>query len=237
MEKTNNTSIQAQAIVKSPSRNVDLRNGVGFSLGEIKAAGKTIQIIKNLGLRIDYYRKSIHKSNIEQLEKLTIPPKRGRKKEPFILKEKKVRIRTKKDKKKRKPKKVAEPPISKQKIKKTTIAKEKVEKKSIPKEKIKEETIPKTTIKLKKEAEKPIKEKLPSKSEVIPKEKLEIKGTPLTKLSGLGSTTEKKFIDVGVNNVEELIKENPEELSILLTGVSESRLKKWIEEGENLLNQ
>ncbi|MFX1353945.1 MAG: helix-hairpin-helix domain-containing protein, partial [Promethearchaeota archaeon] len=63
-----------------------------------------------------------------------------------------------------------------------------------------------------------------------------IEGIPLTALSGLGPSTEKKFIELGVNSVEDLIKENPEELSVLIKGVSEERIQKWIEEGKSLIS-
>jgi nucleotidyltransferase/DNA polymerase involved in DNA repair len=78
----------------------------------------------------------------------------------------------------------------------------------------------------KKEKVKPIKvEKAPIKPE----------GIPLTELSGLGAATAKKFIELGVNNIEELVKEDIDELILLIKGVSLERLKKWIEEGKELL--
>ena len=67
------------------------------------------------------------------------------------------------------------------------------------------------------------------------KEKKEEKGTQLTKLSGLGAATEKKFQEVGVTNIEELVKEKPEELEMLIQGISAQRIIKWIEEGKELL--
>lgn len=63
----------------------------------------------------------------------------------------------------------------------------------------------------------------------------EQKGTPLTLLSGLGPTTESKFVELGVNSVEDLIKENPKELASLIKGVSDERLINWIEEGKKLI--
>ena len=83
-----------------------------------------------------------------------------------------------------------------------------------------------------KEKPKPVKKEKPIKKEIGI---IEPKGTPLTELSGLGSTTAKKFIELGVNNIEDLIKENPDELATLIKGVSAERLIKWIEEGKVLL--
>jgi len=39
-------------------------------LAEIKAAGKTIALLKELNVKIDYFRKSTHEWNIEQLKAL-----------------------------------------------------------------------------------------------------------------------------------------------------------------------
>jgi len=79
---------------------------------------------------------------------------------------------------------------------------------------------------VKKEKVKPVKAK---------KIKIEEKGTPLTDLPGLGAATAKKFIELGVNTVEELCKESPEELATLIKGVSVDRLKNWIEEGKEII--
>ena len=62
-----------------------------------------------------------------------------------------------------------------------------------------------------------------------------VTGIPLTELSGLGAATAKKFIELGVTDVEALCKEQPEELALLIKGVSVDRLKKWIEEGKGLI--
>ncbi|MFW9930474.1 MAG: helix-hairpin-helix domain-containing protein, partial [Candidatus Thorarchaeota archaeon] len=78
----------------------------------------------------------------------------------------------------------------------------------------------------------PIKKKLKKEKAVTPKGKL-----PLTELSGLGPTTEQKFVELGVNSVEELLLEDPSELSQLIKGCSEERIKKWIEEGKELINK
>ena len=243
MEKTDNSSIQIEAIVKSPSREAHLRNGAGFSLGEIKSAGINVQMIKYMGARIDFFRRSVHNSNIELLKKLKVPEKKNKKRAPFVHREKNIRVRAKKVKKKvkfvKEIEEVSKKPsvkakkISKQKVKPPTKAEKfsevKEEVKAIPEEKIVPlvEEIPKEKIKSKEK----------KKAEKKKKLKTEKKGTPLTSLSGLGSATAKKFIEVGVNSVEELIEENPEELILLISGVSEERLKKWIDEGKILLNK
>jgi predicted flap endonuclease-1-like 5' DNA nuclease len=59
----------------------------------------------------------------------------------------------------------------------------------------------------------------------------------LTELSGLGPTTEKKFNELGVNSIEELLLEEPSELGQLIKGCTEDRIKKWIEEGKELVKK
>ncbi|MHA1678795.1 MAG: ribosomal protein L13e [Promethearchaeota archaeon] len=77
-----------------------------------------------------------------------------------------------------------------------------------------------------KKVKKPVKKlKEPKKEEL----------TPLTSLSGLGPATETKFKELGVSCVEDLLKEDPKELAALIKGCSETRIKKWIEEGKELL--
>jgi predicted flap endonuclease-1-like 5' DNA nuclease len=65
--------------------------------------------------------------------------------------------------------------------------------------------------------------------------KSEEKGTPLTELPGLGTATAKKFIELGINTIEELCKENPEEIASLIKGVSIDRCKNWIEDGKEII--
>jgi len=198
------TKVIVNATVRAPSKERSLRKGSGFSLSEIKEAGKTIQLLNQLNIQIDYYRKSIHKENVEKLKKLKIPEKKKKKKKPYVFKEKK-----------RTPFKPKVKKVPKKKVKKKIT-----EKKAPPKKKLKPVT----------------KEKVEKKPKKIEKVKVEIKGTPLTSLAGLGPSTEKKFVELGVNSVEDLIKENPQELSILIKGVSEERIQKWIEEGKGLIN-
>jgi predicted flap endonuclease-1-like 5' DNA nuclease len=188
------------ANVKSPSKDAHIREGTGFSFSEIKQAGKNLAILKELNIKIDYFRKSTHQENIDKLKTLEIPKKKVKKKEPFVKKEKK-----------------------------RTEFKPKTGKKAVKKPIKPKETLAKPTPKpKKKEKVKAIKEE---KLEKIP----EPTGIPLTDLSGLGAATAKKFIELGVNTVEDLVKENADELASIITGVSLERLIKWIEEGKTLL--
>ena len=188
-------------IVKSPAKGTHKRKGTGFSLKEIEVAGKTIDLLRKLNIKIDYFRKSAHLENIEKLKSLKAPKLEKKKKKPFVLKEKKkTPFKPKVEKLKPKPKKpVKEKPKA-------------VPAKPVSKPKKKEKVKP---AKLEKSATKPV-------------------GTPLTELSGLGGATANKFIELGVSNVEDLCKENPEELAALIKGVSLDRLKKWIDEGKKL---
>ncbi|MFX0104802.1 MAG: ribosomal protein L13e [Candidatus Hodarchaeota archaeon] len=185
------------ALVKSPAKDAHLREGKGFSLNEIKQAGKTPKLLEDLNISIDYFRKSVYIENIEKLKSIEIPKKKSKKREPFVKKEKK--------------KTPFKPTIEKPKVKRVVKPKAPPTK-PVPKPK-------------KKEKIKPV---------AIEKVKVDIAGTPLTELSGLGVTTAKKFMELGVNNIEELCKEKPEELAPLIKGVSIQRLQDWIEEGKNL---
>ena len=231
MEKAEDTGIQAEPIVKSPSREAHLRKGSGFSLGEIKAAGKNIQMIKKLRVRIDFFRKSVLESNVEQLKKLKAAEKKGKKRPPFVRREKKVGVRKKKEKKKVKPIEKVEVLPKEPAVKATPITKQKV------KPRVKTKEAPEVI----EQVEKVIVEKVPpiEKETLKKKEKVkkEEEGTSLTKLSGLGAASQKKFKEVGVNNIEELLTENPEELGMLISGISAQRIKKWIDEGKELLNK
>ncbi|MBD3343129.1 MAG: hypothetical protein GF353_28790, partial [Candidatus Lokiarchaeota archaeon] len=106
------------AIVKSPARDVNYREGNGFSLSEIKEAGKSIELLKKLDIKIDYFRKSTHEQNVNALNKIENPKKKGKKREPFVKKEKKIKKKPKvkakpKAKKEVKPKKAEEKPKEK----------------------------------------------------------------------------------------------------------------------------
>lgn len=62
-------------IVKSP--NIIRKRGIatyhrvgrGFSVGELKHAGLTIQLAKQFNVPIDFRRRSVHQSNVENLKK------------------------------------------------------------------------------------------------------------------------------------------------------------------------
>jgi predicted flap endonuclease-1-like 5' DNA nuclease len=196
------------AIVSSPSRDAHLRRGRGFSLAEIKIANKSVALLKELKVSIDYFRRTAHKENIEKLKTLKTPEKKGKKKKPYIPKEKRVTVKAKAKKKITPPKK-----------------------EEIMPEKPVEEVKPKA------KAASTKKQKAKVKAEEKVEEKAEIKGIPLIELSGLGAATVKKFKEVGVENIEQLCKEKPEELSMLISGCSEERIRKWIEEGNKMLNK
>ena len=171
---------------------------------EIKDAGRDINQIMELNVKVDFFRRTSYPENVEKLKILKIPEKKGKKRKPFVKKEKKSTLfKPKEDRIKAKPKKAIT------KAPKVPAEKKKVE--ATKKEKIKAE---------KKE-----------------KGKDEEKGIPLTELSGLGAATAKKFSELGVVSVEELTKENPEELASLIKGVSKDRLEKWIEEGKELIKK
>lgn len=190
------------AIVKSPAKDAKIRAGNGFSLKEIKEAGKTSELLKKLNIKIDYFRKSARSENIEKIKSLKTPKVEKKKKKSFVMKEKKkTPYKPKVEKIKAKPKKVVK---EKPKI---------IPAKPVTKPKKKEKVMPITF------------EKIPT----------EPAGTPLTELSGLGAATAKKFIELGVNNIEDLCQENLEELAALIKGVSVDRLKKWIDEGNELI--
>ena len=203
-------SIPPIPIIKSPARDAHLRKGSGFSLAEIKSAGYELHAIKNLGIEIDYRRKSAHEKNIETLKSLKIPEIKQKKRDPFVAKEKK---RTGFNPKTKKAKKKTTPVIKKEKVE--------IEQPKIKKEKVKVE----------KPKEKKEKEK--ERVETI----LEKEIMPLTELQGLGPATARKLNELGVESVEDLIKENPEELASLVKGCTEERLKKWIEEGKELMTK
>jgi len=191
-----------KSVVKSPARDAHLKAGKGFSLSEIEASGHSLEAIKKLNVKIDYFRKSSHDVNVNMLKSFKITISKDKKREPFIQKEKKrtpFKPKTKKPKKKPTPTKV----VKEQKLE------------VVPQEKAKKET-----------------KKQPS--EIKP---IETGNTPLTKLSKLGPTTSSKFNEIGVTCVEDLLKENPEELASLIKGCSAERISNWIEEGKELTSK
>jgi predicted flap endonuclease-1-like 5' DNA nuclease len=198
----NNKNIES--IVVSPAKDAHLRKGKGFSLLEIKEAGKTVELLRNLNIDIDYLRKSKHETNIETLKKLEPLIKKIKKKKPYEFKEKK-----------RTPFKPKEEKVKKKsvKAKKASVAKAVKKAPPIKKKKVRKEL-------------KPDKKAVPS-----------TETTKLTMLSGLGPATAKKFEELGVNCVEDLVKEDPVELATLIKGVSEERMINWIQECKEILNK
>jgi len=190
------------AYVKSPSKKAHIREGKGFSLSEIKEAGKRVESIRKLKINIDYFRKSTNPENVEKLKSIKVTDKKRKKKRTFARKEKA-----------------------------RTLFKPKVEKIKETVDKVKEEIPVKKVVEVKKKPAKKEKQKT-AKIEKVKEEKV---GIPLIELNGLGATTAKKFIELGVNTVEDLCKEKPEELAPLIKGVSVDKLKKYIEEGKKLL--
>ena len=208
------------ALVKSPAKssNYKIQKGNGFSLSEIKEAGISIQLLKELNIKIDYYRRSAHETNVTTLKTLEAPKKKGKKRTPFVKKEKKrATFKPKKEKAKAKP----------IKVKKTAPEKPTTVKKPKTKEK--------TPVKKKPEVEK--KPEAEVKAIEKPKPAAEKEGTPLIKLSGLGLTTAKKFENLGVTSIEGLIKEDPVELAKLVKGCSEVKISTWMKEGERILKE
>ena len=211
------------ALVKSPAKgnNYHLRKGNGFSLKEIKEAGLSVQVLRDLSIKIDFYRRSVNEMNVNTLKTLEVPKKKGKKRKSFVKKEKKpTPFKPKKIKKKEKPVKLKEkapekPAVKKLKIKEKAPIKEKPETEKAPTAKIKE-------------IEKALEES---------KVSAEKEGTPLIKLSGLGVTTAKKFESLGVTSIEVLIKEDPAELAKLIKGASEVKISTWIKEGEKILKE
>jgi len=203
----NNKNIMA--VVISPAKDAHKREAKGFSLSEIKEAGKTPELLRALNVSVDYFRRSKYGSNIEQLKKLKPVSKKVKNKKPYVFKEKKrTPFKPKVEKVRKKPAKV-----------KKTEEKPKITKKAPPpKKKIEEVEL------------KPVKKEKKEK-----KEKLKSEKTKLTSLTGLGPAAAKKLEALGVSCVEELIKENPGELAPLIKGVSEERLSKWCDEGKEML--
>ena len=88
----------------SPAKDAHLRNGKGFSLLEIKEAGKTVELLRELNVNIDFFRRSKHKVNIEALKVLKSDSKKKKKKKPYEFKEKKrTPFKPKEEKARKKP--------------------------------------------------------------------------------------------------------------------------------------
>ena len=261
-EKEKESAIKPIASVKSPARDAHLRDGKGFSLGEIKAAGHTIRALKTLGIKIDYLRRTVHDFNVKQLKEIKLPTIKKKEKAPYKSKEERIEIRKSKIAKKPKPIKKVEIVPEEEPIEAEEVAVEE-EPEPIPKEKVtiktkkpvktkkpaeeevaveeEPEPIPKEKVSLK--TKKPVKEEIEleeveeEEKEAVEEKEIKSEGLPLTELPGLGKATAKKFNDIGVNTVEELCEEDPAELATLIEVFSVERIQKWVEEGKKLLNK
>ena len=120
-------------MVTSPAKDAHKRKAKGFSLGEIKEAGKTVELLRKLKVDIDYFRKSKHESNVEELRKLKETGKKAKKKKPFVAKEKKRTPFKPKAEKKPVKKVVAEKPAKPTKTAKKATAPKKERVKKEPK--------------------------------------------------------------------------------------------------------
>ena len=120
-------------MVTSPAKDAHKRKAKGFSLGEIKEAGKTVELLRKLNVDIDYFRKSKHESNVEELRKLKETGKKAKKKKPFVAKEKKRTPFKPKAEKKPVKKVVAEKPAKPTKTAKKATAPKKERVKKEPK--------------------------------------------------------------------------------------------------------
>ena len=200
------------AVVISPAKDAHKREAKGFSLSEIKEAGKTPELLRALNVNVDYFRRSKHDLNVEQLKKLKPVSKKAKKKKPYVFKERKRTPFKPKVEKVRKRPAIVEKAEQKPKITKKAPP---------PKKEIEEVEL------------KPAKKEKKEKKEK--KVKLKSEKTKLTSLTGLGPAAAKKLEELGVSCVEELIKENPGELAPLIKGVSEERLSKWCDEGKEML--
>ena len=180
-----------------------------------KAKGFSLGEIQEAGKTVELLRKL----------KIDIDYFRKSKHESNIEKLRKLKDISKKGKKK-KPFKAKE--------KKRTPFKPKV---SIPKKKAVKKVVVEKPAKAVKEAPAPKKERVKKESKPKKKELSEAETTTLTSLSGLGPATAKKFEELGVSCAEELVNEDPAELASLIKGVSEERIRFWISECKELLQQ
>lgn len=87
----------------------------------------------------------------------------------------------------------------------------------------------------KKSKQEPFRKKEERPKKVVKKKIIKKPPIKLTKLDKLGSATEKKLIEIGIPDVQSLVKENSKEVASLVKGISEERVAKWIEEGKKLL--
>ncbi len=62
--------VRKPKLVKLGPIDPGMREGRGFSIGELKEAGLTLERAKRLGLRIDKRRRSVHSWNVKVLKEL-----------------------------------------------------------------------------------------------------------------------------------------------------------------------
>ena len=95
------------AVAISPAKDAHIRKGKGFSLSEIKEAGKTVGLLRESNVNVDFFRKSKHETNVEALKTLKPASKKKQQKKPYEFKEKKrTPFKPKVEKAKKKPVKV-----------------------------------------------------------------------------------------------------------------------------------
>ena len=180
-----------------------------------KAKGFSLGEIQEAGKTVELLRKL----------KIDIDYFRKSKHESNVEKLRKLKDTGKKEKKKK-------PFVAKEK--KRTVFKPKASK---PEKKAVEKVVTEKPAKVAKKAPAPKKEKIKKESKTIKKELPKAGTTALTSLSGLGPATTKKFEELGISCVEELVNEDPTELASLIKGVSEEKLKLWISQCKELLQQ
>ena len=124
------------AMVISPAKDAHIRKAKGFSLGEIKEAGKSVELLRKLNINIDFFRKSKNGTNIKELKKLKDIAKKVKQKKPYEAKEKKrtpFKPKTPKSKKKVVEEVVVKKPAKA--AKKASVKKERVKKEPKPSKK------------------------------------------------------------------------------------------------------
>jgi len=61
--------VKPPRLIKEGRIERELREGRGFSLGELREAGITLDLAKKLKIRVDKRRRSVHQWNVELLKK------------------------------------------------------------------------------------------------------------------------------------------------------------------------
>lgn len=69
---------EIKPVVRVPGSLNKVREGRGFSLGELKEANLTLHDAKRIGIRVDKRRRSVHEENVEALRKLVDALKAGK---------------------------------------------------------------------------------------------------------------------------------------------------------------